>query len=108
MYSPFSKSVYAKPAVKKPYIKAIKVKKKTITLSWSPLTRVSGYQIARATKAKGKYKVVKTITNKKTASWKNSKLKKGKTYYYKIRAYRVVSGKKVYSSYSAVKYKKVK
>lgn len=108
VYSPFSKSVYAKPAVKKPYIKAIKVKKKTITLSWSPLTRVSGYQIARATKAKGKYKVVKTITNKKTASWKNSKLKKGKTYYYKIRAYRVVSGKKVYSSYSAVKYKKVK
>ena len=38
----------------------------------------------------------------------NKKLKKGKRYYFKVRAYRTVNGKKVYSSYSAVKSVRVK
>ena len=38
----------------------------------------------------------------------NKKLKKGKTYYYKVRAYKVVSGKKVYGKFSTIKKIKIK
>ena len=38
----------------------------------------------------------------------NKKLTSKKTYYYKVRAYRVVNGKKVYSGYSKVKGVKIK
>jgi LysM repeat protein len=38
----------------------------------------------------------------------DKKLKKGKTYYYKIRAYKTVNKNKGYSAYSAVKSVKIK
>ena len=48
-----------------------------------------------------KYKKLATITNGR--KWNHKKLKKGKTYYYKVRAYKVVSGKKVYGKFSTIK-----
>ena len=51
---------------------------------------------------------MKTIKSGKTVKFVNKKLKKGKKYYFKVRAYRTVSGKKVYGSYSAVKAAKAK
>lgn len=65
--------------------------------SWTALKNVSGatgYQLWRATSPYGTYKriqVSRTTTAKDTTS------KKGKTYYYKIRAYRKVNNKYVYS-----------
>ena len=41
----------------------------------------------------------------KKRSVKIKKLKKGKKYYVKVRAYRTYKGKKVYGSYSAVRVK---
>ena len=52
--------------------------------------------------------MVKTIKKGATVSWKNTKLKKGKKYYYKVKAYRVVNKKNVYSSYSSLKYTRAK
>ena len=51
---------------------------------------------------------MKTIKKGSTVSYKNKKLKKGKKYYYKIKAYRVVDKKNVYSSFSSSRYAKVK
>ena len=108
VYSADSETVSVKTALAKPVQKTPALKKKTITVKWKAVLGASGYQIYRATKKTGKYKLVKTVKGGKTVSFKNTKLKKKKTYYYKIRAYRTVAGEKVYSSFSAVKYKKVK
>ena len=91
-----------------PKITKVTKKKKTITLKWTKVSGATGYMIYRSMKKNGSYSRVKTITSAKTVTWKNKKLKKKKTYYYKILAYKTVNGKKFYSSYSAVKYKKIK
>ena len=54
----------------------------------------------RATKKNGSYKRICTTTKTKVV---NKSLKKGKTYYYKVRAYKTVKGKKICGAYSAVK-----
>ncbi len=52
-----------------------------------------GYVVYRADKKKGKYKKVKVLNGARKISFTNKKLKKKKTYYYKVCAYRKV-GKK--------------
>ncbi len=91
-----------------PVMKKLTGKGKSITVNWKAVAHAEGYQIQRSMKKSGGFKTVKTVKGGKTVSWKNSGLKKGKTYYYRVREYRTVGDSKVYSSYSAVKYKKVK
>lgn len=102
-------------------IKSYKKTKKTIKLRWSKLsTPVSGYMIYRSTKKSSGYKKIKTVSSKKS-SYTDKKLKKGKTYYYKIRPYRNVTysyktsknktkklSRKAYGSYGYVKKTKTK
>lgn len=64
---------------------------------------VSGYQIVCATNKSFTKGVVKTNAGSKTLSKTVTGLKKGKTYYVKVRAYKTVNGKKIYGTYSAVK-----
>ena len=68
----------------------------------------NGYVVYRATKKNGKYAAVKTINKGKTVTFTNKNLKKGKTYYYKIKAYKKVNGKKALGQFSAVKSVKIK
>lgn len=86
-------------------VKATAQSGKKIKISWSGTSGANGYEIYRATSKKGKYKKVATTTAK---SYTNKSLTKNKTYYYKVRAYKTVSGKKVYGSYSAIVSKKAK
>ena len=51
---------------------------------------------------KGSYKTVKVITKGKTVSYTKAGLKKGKSYAFRIRAYKKSGGKKVYGDYSNV------
>ena len=96
----------------KPILSTAKIKtsskKKAVKISWNKVSGASGYQIYRAASKKGKYKKVKTVKKGTTKSWINKKLKSKKKYYYKIKAYRIVSGKKVYSVYSNISYKRTK
>ena len=50
-----------------------------------------------------RFKKIKTITNNKTLKYTKTKLKKNKDYLFKIRTYRVVKGKKVFSLLSNMK-----
>ena len=49
-----------------------------------------------------------TIKKGKTVTYKNKKLKKGKKYYYKVRAYKTVNKKTGYGAFSATRAVKVK
>ena len=62
---------------------------------------VSGYQIVLATDKKFSKNVKKvTVSGTKTLTKTVTGLKKGKTYYVKVRAYKTVNGKKLYGAYS--------
>ena len=105
-------SDYASLAFKpgKPTITVKKASTTSATISWDAVEDADGYRIYRATSKDGTYKSVKTITDPATLSWKNTKLTKGKTYYYKVKAFTLdVDGEtKVFSSYSSAKSVKLK
>ena len=99
-------------AVKKPKstsIKKVKSAKKAISVEWKKVSGVKGYQIQVATDKKFK-KNKKTVTIKKQKTTKTTvkKLKAKKKYYVRVRTYKIVNGKKVYSSWSKVKSVKTK
>lgn len=72
----------------------------SVTLKWNGYSAASGYEIHKATKKSGKYKLIKKVTK---TSFKRTDLTSGKTCYYKVRAYyKNASGKYSYSKYSAV------
>ena len=107
VYSSYSSIVSAKPTLKTPSVKLTSGSRKA-TVKWGKVAGASGYEVYRATSKSGKYSKVKTVGSGSTTSYTNSSLTKNKTYYYKVRAYRTVKGKKVYSSYSSAKYIKIK
>ena len=86
----------------------LKAGKKKIKVSWKKIKDADGYVVYRSTKKTSGFKAVKTIKNGSTITYTNKKLKRGKRYYYKVRAYICVDGKKVFSMYSAVKKTKAK
>ena len=82
--------------------KAKAQKKGKALLTWKKTAGVNGYQIFRSMKKSSGFKSIKLIKNAKTVKFTDSKLKKGKTYYYKIRTYTNVAGKKKYGKWSSV------
>lgn len=95
-----TENVKAPSAVKS--LKKTKRKKNTVTLSWKRVSDANGYEVYQATKAKGKYKKIKTISKGKTTRLTVKKLKAKKTYYFKVRAYKKNNGQKVCGTYSKV------
>lgn len=85
----------------------VNTKKIYSSLSSIASAGASGYKIYRATSKNGKYRLIKDAKASQR-SYTSTNLKTKKTYYYKMRAYRVVSEKKVHSTYSAVKKIKTK
>lgn len=94
---------------KKTKIKKVKAAKKAITVTWNKVSGVKGYQVQLATDKKFK-KNKKTVTIKKQKTTKTTvkKLKAKKKYYVRVRTYKIVKGKKVYSSWSSIKNTKTK
>ncbi|MGN0155259.1 MAG: leucine-rich repeat protein [Lachnospiraceae bacterium] len=74
-----------------------------VKVSWKNIAGETGYQISQSTKKKRTNIIVTyktTFGNSKSIS-----ATKGRTYYYKVRAYKVVDGKKIYGPWStAMKY----
>ena len=78
-------------------------------ISWKRDKKATGYQVMVAQNKKFKKGKKSAIIRKnKTTAKTFKKLKSGKTYYYKVRAYKTVNGKKLYGAYSKTKRLKVK
>jgi len=108
-YNSASKKVTIKVNPKAPSIKSAKnSKSKKTTVKWKKVSGVTGYQIQYSTSKSFSSKKSTTVKGASKVSKTLSKLKKGKTYYIRIRAYKTVSGTKYYSSWSSKKSVKIK
>ena len=87
--------------------KASNSKKGKASITWYRNPNVSGYQIQYATNKK--FSKAKTVTASTANGSKTiSSMKKGSTYYFRVRGYRTVAGKKYYSAWSTSKSVKIK
>lgn len=99
---------------KKTAILRLSAGKKSFTIKWKKQkNQVNGYEIAYSISSKFPKKMTKTVATGKSASSKTiSKLKAGKKYYVRFRAYKTVKvqggQKKLYAGWSKVKTVKVK
>lgn len=78
--------------------------KKKVKLSWK-LTgaKVDSYEIYRAKAKKGKYVKVRTVKKSGATGYTYlKKLKKGKTYFYKVRGVKTIDGQKYYTKWSNI------
>ena len=94
---------------KKTSIKKLSKGKKKFTVTWAKVSGVKGYQIQYSSNKKFKKnnKSV-TVTKQKKTKATVKKLKSKKKYYVRVRTYKTVNGKKIYSSWSKVKSVKTK
>ncbi|TDK65107.1 SpoIID/LytB domain-containing protein [Bacillus salipaludis] len=101
VYSNFSSIVNTKPIPSvPPNFKATRLSSKSIKVTWNSVSGASGYEVYRATSSKGSYRLLKSTTS---LNYTNTGLERGNTYYYKLRAYRIVGKSKVYSGWTAIK-----
>lgn len=93
-------SVFIKPA--KAQLTSVTLKNSTLNVEWKKLD-CTGYEIIYTTDRKFK-KGLKTVKIKNSNTTKKAikKLKKGKKYYVKVRAYAVNNGEKLYGSKSTM------
>lgn len=107
-YGEFSPVRSARPVLGRAGIRSLKAGKRKATLRWRKVAGAGGYQI-RYARNKKMTRARRTITLKKGSKLRRTirKLKK-KRYYFKVRAFRNVSGKRVYGSYSTVRSVRVK
>lgn len=108
-YAPFGAVVSQYTSIAKPKLNSAKsTSKKKIKASWSKVKGASGYQVMWSTyknfSKNYKTKSVKAKYSSKTVTTAQSK----KTYYVRVRAYKIINGKKVYSPWSNTKKVKTK
>lgn len=101
----YSSTISATTNPAKPIVALSNPKTKTVKVSWYTVYGANGYEVYRSTSKNGKYSLIKRTSGK---SYTNYNLSQNKTYYYKVKAYKIFNGKKVYSDYSTLKYIKVK
>ena len=101
VYGALSKAKSGVPKLKTPEI--IEVKRmgiRSLQIKWNKVYGSDGYEIYRSGNQYKNFKKIKDCTNSNTLRFLDEKRTCGTKYYYKIRAYKNVNGKKIYSTYS--------
>ncbi|MBQ7117880.1 MAG: hypothetical protein IJN88_06690, partial [Clostridia bacterium] len=107
IWGDYSKVFETATKCKTPKITKLTTTKGKATVKWSNVSGESGYQVYYSTKKASGYKKVKSY-KVNVVKGSKSKLKSGKKYYFKVRAYKKTASGTVYSAWSAVKSVKVK
>jgi hypothetical protein len=90
-------------------VSKLKAAKKGFKVTWSKVKKdVTGYEIQYSTSASFKGAKTVTVKGNKTTSKSITKLKAKKKYYVRVRTYKTVKGKKIYSAWSKAKSVKTK
>ena len=106
-----SMTLYAKWTKKTlPQTKSVTAKnksKESANVTWKKVSGAKAYEVKYSTNKKFTSKTTKTVKVKNELNTQLTKLKKGKTYYIKVRAYKKDGTATVYGKYSAVKKVKI-
>ena len=87
--------------------KSIRPKVKAASLSWKKDSYATGYELYRSKKKSSGFSRIGTLSKNTYTACTNNNLSSG-TYYYKVRSYVLVDGKKYYGAFSSVKSVKIK
>ena len=87
---------------------AVAAGSKKAVLKWTKQGGCNGYEIYMAASKSGAFKKIATIKDKATISYTKTGLVPGRTYYFKVRAYKTSGTTNLFGAFSAVKAVKVK
>ena len=90
-----------------PSFRQVKKNGRKVTLTIRKVANAGGYELQYAAAKNMKKSTVRKIGSTK-AKYTTKKLKKGKTYYFRVRAYKIVNGATYYSNWSAKQKVKIK
>ena len=84
--------------------------KKAIRVTWNVPTKakIDGYEVYRSTKRYSGFGTEPYFVTKNTHYKNNKELKKGKTYYYKVRGFVEINGVKYYTGFSTKAFRTIK
>ena len=94
--------------VKPKKVSAKNAGKKRVMIRWQSTSQNVYYVVYRSTKKNSGYKKIATVKNRYATYYCDKKVKRKKTYYYKVRTYATADGKKLYSNYTSPKKVKTK
>jgi fibronectin type 3 domain-containing protein len=100
VYSLCSPIVSARPVPAVPAsVKAVPASTTSIRVTWAAVGGATKYEVYRSTSKTGIYSLIAATSS---LGYTNTRLTKGKQYFYKVRAYRLVGSVKVYGGFSAI------
>lgn len=82
--------------LKAPAVTGKRISKKYARLTWKKNTKATGYVIYRSTKKNSGFKKIATVKSNTKVTYTDKTVKKNKTYYYRIKAYKKLDGKIFY------------
>lgn len=107
-FGAYSSVVSGKPVPAAPgALTVAKASRTKVKLSWNKVTGASGYRVYRSKSKTSGFSKIKTLTSGSKLTYTKATTRNVK-YYYKVRAYTTVNGKKIWGSYSTVKAKTLK
>ena len=103
VFGAYSDGKSGKAVPKQVKITKAKAQKGKAVLAWNKVNGASGYRIYYKNSENGKWHYVTQIGKGSTTAYTHKGIKSGKEYYYTMRAYRTVNGKKVFGAYAGWK-----
>lgn len=108
VYGDFSEEKSTTTVPARAVISSVKAAKKSATVNWKAVNGATGYRVFYTTDRDFDYVKKVVVKDAKATSKTIKKLKSGKKYYFKVRAYKTFAGKNIYGNLSKIKSVKVK